>query len=83
MPPGTITDVALPDGTIRPLAPSSWGWGAWRVDTPPKGWTCASCGTDPNARLRKRENFTGRHVYADGTERCTPCAHAWWEGQGC
>jgi hypothetical protein len=55
-----------------------WGWGAFRVETPPADWVCPDCGKNPNARKRKRESFTGRHIYSSGEQRCTPCAQSWY-----
>lgn len=61
----------------RPEECGHWAWGALRVETPPKEWVCPHCGKNRNARMRKRENFVGRHVYLYGEPRCSPCAHEW------
>lgn len=51
-----------------------WGWGAAKVDSP-AGWLCPQCGKKPG-------KLAGRHTYADGSERCTPCAESWARANG-
>lgn len=61
---------------VRPggVEEAVWGWGAAKVDSP-AGWLCPQCG-------KKLGKLSGRHTYADGAERCTPCAELWARANG-
>ncbi len=48
-----------------------WGWGALRVDTPPKGWVCPLCGW----KVKNREPLDGRHWYPFSVA-CSSCARS-------
>ncbi len=47
-----------------------WGWGALRVGTAPKGWTCPVCG-----QRARTKTGTGQHHYPFSVV-CTACAKA-------